>query len=217
LKGGVGFTGASGHDEQDAVHAVGDGFNGGVDGVALVVARGFASGVFKVILEHDRLSLGGDAFPGPVAGPETGGGWEAFQGEGGFLLRAGPSAVVEHEAVAIAGEDEWDIEGGGGFEGLLDAVANTVVVVLGLDDGQRDVGLVIEYVVGALGFATGDQPAANNDTALGEADLFADLGEFVPAGLLQGRGNELGADVALAEGFFVHGAGLRRGRLSRVW
>jgi len=150
LKGGVGLTGARGHDEEDAVHAVGDGFNGGVDGVALVIARGLARGVFKVILEHDRLSLGGDAFPGPVAGPEAGGGWEAFQGEGGFLLRAGPSAIVEHEAVAIAGEDEGDIEGVGVFEGLLGAVANAVVVVLGLDNGEGDVGLVIKDVVGAL-------------------------------------------------------------------
>ena len=83
-----------------------------------------------------------------------------------------------------------------------------MVVVLGFDNGDGDIGLVIEDVVGALGFAAGDEPAPDDDPALGEADFLADLGELVPAGLLQGRGDELGADVALAEGFLVHGADL---------
>lgn len=51
-------------------------------------------------------------------------------------------------------------------------------------------------------------------------NLFADLSELVPAGLLQGRCNILGADVALAQGSLVHGARHRsvvvgHGRLSR--
>ena len=39
LEGGVGLAGARRHDEQDAVLALGDGFDGLVDGDALVVAR----------------------------------------------------------------------------------------------------------------------------------------------------------------------------------
>ena len=58
-----------------------------------------------------------------------------------------------------------------------------VVVVLGLDQRDRDVRLVVEDVVGPLGLAAGDQLAAHDDAALGEADLLADLRGFIPAGL----------------------------------
>ena len=40
-------------------------------------------------------------------------------------------------------------------EGLLDACANGVVVVLCLDDGDGDIGLVVEYVVSAFLCASG--------------------------------------------------------------
>ena len=55
LEGGVGLAGAGGHDEQDAVLPLGDGFDGGVDGVALVVARCLAAAVVEVVLEDDLL------------------------------------------------------------------------------------------------------------------------------------------------------------------
>ena len=57
----------------------------------------------------------------------------------------------------------------GVVEALLHAVADAVGIVLGLDQRERDVGLVIEDVVGALGLAAGDQLAANDDPALGES------------------------------------------------
>ena len=53
LEGGVGLAGAGGHDEQDAVLALGDGLDGGVDGVALVVARLLAAAIVEVVLEDD--------------------------------------------------------------------------------------------------------------------------------------------------------------------
>ena len=46
---------------------------------------------------------------------------------------------------------------------------------------MRDVRLVVEDVVGALGLAARDQLAAHDDAALGEADLLADLQHLVPA------------------------------------
>ena len=55
LEGGVGLAGAGGHDEQDAVLALGDGFDGRVDGVALVVARLLAAAVVEVVLKDDLL------------------------------------------------------------------------------------------------------------------------------------------------------------------
>ena len=79
-----------------------------------------------------------------------------------------------------------------------------MVVVLRLDDGDGDVRLVVEDVVGALGLAAGDHLAANDDPALGEVDLLANLRHDIPARLLHGGRDELGADVALAEVFFIH-------------
>ena len=52
---------------------------------------------------------------------------------------------------------------------------------------MRDVRLVVEDVVGALGLAAGDQLAADDDAALGEADFLADLRHLVPAGPLRRR------------------------------
>src|ERR1700680_4579525 len=84
-------------------------------------------------------------------------GRELAKREGGFLLRAEPGAVVEDEAVAIGRKNKRNIEGYGIVQGLLHAVADAVVVVLGLDDGDRDVGLVIKDVIGALGLPAGYQ------------------------------------------------------------
>jgi hypothetical protein len=58
-----------------------------------------------------------------------------------------------------------------------------VVVVLGFNDGQREVGLVVKQVIRALGL----RPAAygvygrRHDAAFGEIDLLADLRLHVPA------------------------------------
>ena len=111
---------------------------------------------------------------------------------------------MEDEAVAVGGEDKRNIERLGVVERLLHAVADAVVVVLGLDDGDGDVRLVVEDVVGALRLAARDELAADDDAALGEADLLADLRHLVPARALDGGRDELGADVALAEVLLVH-------------
>ena len=66
-------------------------------------------------------------------------------------------------------------------------------------------GLAVEDVVGPLALASAGQLAAHGDAALREADFLADLRHLVPPGLAQGRGDELGADVAFAETFLVHG------------
>ena len=62
LKGGVGLAGAGRHDEQDAVLALGDGFDGLVDGDALVVARLLAAA-------RRRGSPGGRFLLAPAPGP----------------------------------------------------------------------------------------------------------------------------------------------------
>jgi hypothetical protein len=56
-----------------------------------------------------------------------------------------------------------------------------MIVVLCLDDGDGDIGLVIEDVIGAFRLATGDELAPNDDAPLGEGHLLADLRHPVPA------------------------------------
>ena len=89
LEGGVGLAGAGGHDEQDAVLALGDGLDRRVDGVALVVARRLAAAVVEVILQDDLFRLGRQALPGAVARPQFGGRGKGVEREVGFLRRAG--------------------------------------------------------------------------------------------------------------------------------
>jgi hypothetical protein len=48
-----------------------------------------------------------------------------------------------------------------------------MAVVLVLDDGDRDVGLVVKDIVGALGFAARDELSPDDDAILGESDLLA--------------------------------------------
>ena len=75
-----------------------------------------------------------------------------------------------------------------------------------LNDGNGEIGFVIEDVIGALGLATGVQLAPDDDAPFGEGEFFADLGMEVPARCLERRDNELGADVTLAEKLLVHTA-----------
>jgi hypothetical protein len=83
-------------------------------------------------------------------------------------------------------------------------LADAVIVVLRLDDGDRDIGFVIKDVIGALGFATGNELPPDDDTSLGEGDLLTDLHHPVPACAFYSRADELGADIAFAEVFLVH-------------
>ena len=71
LKGGVGFAGSRGHDEQDAVAAFGNGLYRGVDGADLVIAGNFVAAVFVIILENDGFGFGCQLFPRPVACPQV--------------------------------------------------------------------------------------------------------------------------------------------------
>ena len=72
-------------------------------------------------------------------------------------------------------------------------------IVLGLDDRDGNVRLVVEDVVGALGLSARDQLATHDDAALGEAHLLADLQHLVPPRPAQGRRDELGADVPFGQ------------------
>src|ERR1700730_6588610 len=111
---------------------------------------------------------------------------------------------MEYEAIAVRRKHEGNLEGRCVIEGLLHAIADAVVIVLGLDDRDRDVRLVVENEVGLLGFATADKLAANDDAAFGEIDLLADLQQIVPAGALKRGQDEFRADIAFGEPPLVH-------------
>ena len=111
---------------------------------------------------------------------------------------------MEHEGVAVGGENERDVEGGRVVEALLHSIADAIRIVFGLDQRQRDIGPVIEHVVGALRLAAADQLPTHDDAALGKAHLFPDLRHEIPSRPAQGRGDELGADVAFAERVLIH-------------
>jgi hypothetical protein len=83
--------------------------------------------------------------------------------------------------------------------------ANRVIVVFGLYDGQSDSEFVRVDIVGTFWLAAYRKPAANDDTALGEIDLFANLIHQVPLVVsYESRRDELRTDVAFAKGLFVY-------------
>jgi hypothetical protein len=161
--------------------ALGDGFDRGVDGVDLVVARPLAAAVVVVVLEDHLLCLGCQALPGSVSRPERGRRRKLIEPEGGLPLLAGAGSIVEHEAIAVGREDEWDLKRLGILQGLLHARADAVAVLLGLDQGDRNVRLIVENVVGSLGLAPRDELASDDDPTAGECDLLANLQHLIPA------------------------------------
>lgn len=74
-----------------------------------------------------------------------------------------------------------------------------MLVVLGLDNSQRKIGLMVENVVREFGLAALDRFAAYDDAAFGEVQLFANLRVDIPAGSLERGGDVLRTYVALVE------------------
>ena len=118
-------------------------------------------------------------------------------------IYARPGAVMENKAIAVGREHKRDVQGHRVVEGLLHSVADAMVVVLGLDDGDGDIGLVIK-VISALGLAAGNELSPDDDASLREGDLFTYLHHPVPTRAFNCGTYELGADIALAEVFFIH-------------
>ncbi|MNN41588.1 hypothetical protein D3C81_1557160 [compost metagenome] len=174
-------------------------FDGAVDGIHLVIAR-HAPGTVVVIRGFGfLLAFATQALPLAVALPELIGAGKLLQAQLGFLLRAGATAIMEEEAVAVAGEYERHIQRLGITERLLHTGAERVLVVLGLDNRQRQVGLVIQDVVGAARLASAVQLATDDDAPLGKADFLTDLLVQIPARRGDGRCDVFAADVTLSQ------------------
>lgn len=78
-----------------------------------------------------------------------------------------------------------------------------MAVVFCLDDGDGEIRLVVENVVGAFGLLAGDEVAPDDDSPFGKPDLLAKLRQLIPSSPLHRRRDELGADVALAKRFLI--------------
>lgn len=111
---------------------------------------------------------------------------------------------MEDETVSVRCENEGDLQHLGVTESLLHAIADCMPVVLGLYDGNRDVWLQVEHVVGALLLATRNQLAADGDTSVCQRLLFSYLGLEVPACALKRWRDELTADISFREKALVH-------------
>ena len=114
---------------------------------------------------------------------------------------------MEEKPFSVRREDERHIHHLGVAKGLLHAGADRVGGILRFDHSQGDVGLPVEDVIGILPRPSAHQLAANDDAALGQVDFLPNLRLHIPPGLDDGRGDELGADVALGEVLLVHLAG----------
>ena len=203
----VGLASARGHDQQDAIVAACDRIDGPIDRDALVVSGRFLGAVVVVILGHDRFLPVAEPFGGAVAIPKLVWGWEMLERNFTCDARARGGPIVFQERVAVAAVGERNIEDFGVFEGLLHPCTDRVRVVFGFDDRDRKVRFVEEQVVGLFRFPALDGFASDNHSAFGEVGFFANLGHQVPFFLAlaeDGWRDELGADVGLAELFFVH-------------
>lgn len=89
--------------------------------------------------------------------------------------------VMEEKAVAIGAERKRYIERFGIIKRLLHAMADAVVIVFRLDNGNGLVGHVIKDVICALGLAARMELAADDDSAGREADFFANLEMKIPS------------------------------------
>ena len=69
LKGDKGLARAGGHDEQEAVLSLGNGFHRPVDGDFLIIARNFVRSLRAIILGGHRGLFWGESFPRAIALP----------------------------------------------------------------------------------------------------------------------------------------------------
>ena len=107
---------------------------------------------------------------------------------------------MKKKAVAVGAEDKRNIEGMAVVQSLLHACTQRMVVVLGLNDSNRTVRLVVENIVGPfdLLLVADGHVAANTNWAVREGFLLADLLHLVPACMFQCRRDKLGANVPFA-------------------
>jgi hypothetical protein len=77
-----------------------------------------------------------------------------------------------------------------------------VIVVLCLDNSNRNVGFIIEDIVSSPGFSPAHGISLDKNPALGNIHFFPDL-RMIPAGPEECGSDEPGADVPFAQTSFI--------------
>ena len=208
LKGRVGLSCASSHDEQDAVFTASDCIHRAIDGDKLIVARRFTGTVVVIVLRgHSFLRRACTLWPlgsAPTVRQARETGREEISRS---TVPAGAGAVVFEESITVRAISKRHVENLSVFECLLHAGADRVVIVLCFHDRDGNVRLVEEDVVGFLGFAAFHRFAANDNAAFGKVDFLAKLGHHVPLGSVHANDrwrDELRADIRFGESFLIH-------------
>ena len=185
---------------------IGNGLDGAVDGFDLVIAGFFTATVFVVGLSDQFFVLVGYAAIVFVALPNLVRWQKGIQCKLGFYIVTGIwHFVMGGKSVAVGTEGAGHLQNIGIAQSLLQAMAGGVLVVFGLDDGNRNAGFPIQHIVGEflLFLVAGRQVAAHDDRPGGQSDFASDLSNGIPAGIADSRGDEKVADVGFAEGLFV--------------
>ena len=128
LKRGVGLARAGRHDQQDAVLALGDGLDRGIDGIDLIVARSLAAAVVEVVLQDDLLRLGVSPFQSRYCAQRSAGRREGVERRGRLPSSAlGPVRSWKTKPSPLEENTKGISRVVGVVEGLLHAVADAVV------------------------------------------------------------------------------------------
>ncbi len=112
---------------------------------------------------------------------------------------------MELERISVAAESKGYVQQLCIAQRLLHAGRDRVRVVFGFNDGDRQVGLVVQDVIRPLCRAPADHLPPHDHPSLRERHLFSHLRVQIPSRSLQRRRDVLGADVAFAQGVLVYG------------
>ncbi len=203
LKRRVRLSGAGSHDEQNPVLPQGDRLHRSIDGNLLVVTRHLPAAIVVIVLRGDAFLAVGESFRCAIPAPEVLRRRELLQSELPFDGSAARQPIMLEERIAVGAVGEGDVERLRVVERLLHAGTHRVVVVLGLDHGQWQVGLIEKDVVGLPDFAAGRHLPANDHASLREGVLFENLGHHVPSGQ-NCRRDEFRPNVGLGQSLLVH-------------
>ena len=196
LKRGIGLAGSSRHHKKCTLRALGDRLDSAVDGDALIVAWRIGLHVVVVRRVHHGAFGWVEAAAVPIAPVQLGGSGEAVKGDVGALVAR--RAVELEEAVAVRAEGERKVEDFGVVDRLLDAAGNGLVVVLRLNDGDGEVRLGEEDVVGLVAVLLRVTLALcrHEDSTGGKVLLHQDQIVF-PPGFVQGGSDKPILDILL--------------------
>jgi hypothetical protein len=115
-----------------------------------------------VVLRNDWFPFRSDILPGTVARPEVSGGRKLIKAKLAFYGAACYGAVMFHEGVTVRTVDERDIKSFGIGQCLLHPGAYRIVIVLGLNQGDGDIGFIIEDIVCPFFLAAGMEFTSDN-------------------------------------------------------